>query len=267
MQTSRPPLRSAILTVVAACLAIALMGGCTPAARRARTLERADRYFKAGDYDKARTEYLNVLRLDRTNRTAIKQLGIIWLEEGAPLRALPFLSTARDLDPNDLNIRTKLASARLLLGGAEQARKEALAILQQSPSEGQALIVLGNSTLSKEQAEDTEEQLRQIKPPDSANLHLTLANLALRKGDLSTAENELQRALTADPKSAIAHMAMANFLFSRKEMDRAGQEFKTAAELAPVRSLQRMRYAEFQAHSRGAKRCACDSEGSDAAGS
>ena len=214
-------------------------------------MERADRYFKAGDYDKARTEYLNVLRLDRTNRTAIKQLGIIWLEEGAPLRALPFLSAARDLDPNDLNIRTKLASARLMLGGAEEARKEALAILRQSPSEGEALIVLGNSTLSREQAEDTEEQLRQIKPPDSANLHLTLANLALRKGDLSTAENELQRALTADPKSAIAHMAMANFLFSRKEMDRAGQEFKTAAELAPARSLQRMRYAEFQA-TRGA---------------
>jgi tetratricopeptide (TPR) repeat protein len=228
-----------------------MMGGCTPAARRARTLDRADRYLKAGDYDKARTEYLNVLRLDGTNRTAIKQLGSIWLEEGAPLRALPFLSAARDLDPNDLNIRTKLASARLVLGGAEEARKEALAILQQSPSEGQALIVLGDSTLSREQAEDTEEQLQQIKPPDSANLHLTLANLALRKGDLSAAENELQRALTADPKSAIAHMAMANFLFSRKEMDRAGQEFKTAAELAPARSLQRIRYAEFQA-TRGA---------------
>ena len=112
-------------------------------------MERADRYFKAGDYDKARTEYLNVLRLDRTNRTVIKQLGIIWLEEGAPLRALPFLSAARDLDPNDLNIRTKLALARLLLGGAEQARKEALAILQQSPSEDEALIVLGNSSCPK----------------------------------------------------------------------------------------------------------------------
>src|SRR5947207_14625425 len=97
MQTSRPPLRSAILTVVAACLAIALMGGCTPAARKASAMERADRYFKAGDYDKARTEYLNVLRLDGTNRTAIRQLGTIWLEEGAPLRALPFLSAARDL--------------------------------------------------------------------------------------------------------------------------------------------------------------------------
>lgn len=250
MHTAKP-LTSAIVTLVAACLAIALMGGCTPAARKARTLQRADRYFKAGDYDKARTEYLNVLRLDFTDRTAIKQSGIIWFVEGAPLRALPFLSTARDMDPNDLNIRTKLASARLMLGGAEQARKEALAILQQSPSEGEALIVLGDSTVTKEQADDTEEQLKQIKPPDSANLHLTLANLALRKGDLSTAENELQRALAADPKSAIAHMAMGNLRYLQKDMDGAEQEFKTAADLAPVRSLERIKYAEFQA-ARGA---------------
>ena len=194
---------------------------------------------------------MNVLRVDRTNRTAIKQLGIIWLEEGAPIRALPFLKAARDLDPNDLNIRTKLASVFLGLGGAEEARKEALAILQQSPSEGEALILLGDSTLSKEQLEDTEEQLRQIKPPDNVNLHVMLANLALRKNDLSTAEKELQRALTADPKSAIAHMAMAKFRFLQKDMDRAGQEFKTAAELAPARSVARLRYAEFQA-TRGA---------------
>jgi Tetratricopeptide repeat. len=71
------------------------MGGWHTGGQESSTLERADRYFKAGDYDKARTEYLNVLRLDRTNRTAIKQLGIIWLEEGAPIRALPFLSARR----------------------------------------------------------------------------------------------------------------------------------------------------------------------------
>jgi len=251
LAASTPPLRSAIFKVLAACLAIALVAGCTPAAKRVSTLERADGYFKAGDYDKARTEYMNLLRLDRTNRTAIERLGIIWHEEGAPLRALPFLRVARDLDPNNLNIRTKLASVLLVLGEVEQARKEALAILQQSPSEGQALIVLGNSTQSKEQIEDTEQQLQQIKPPESANLHVALANLALRKGDLSTTENELQRALTADPKSAIAHMAMANFWLLRKDMDRAGQEFETAAELAPARSLQRVKYAEFQAN-RGA---------------
>ncbi len=61
--------------------------GCSPSAKKARVLERADRYFKAGDYDKARIEYMNVLRLDHQNVTAFQQLGFIWSEEGVPLRA------------------------------------------------------------------------------------------------------------------------------------------------------------------------------------
>jgi tetratricopeptide (TPR) repeat protein len=240
-------LKTIVPAVTAISLVAATFSGCHLPGRKARVMEHADRYFKAGEYDKARIEYMNVLRLDRTNRTAIKQLGIIWFEEGAPLRAFPFLRATRDLDPSNFNNRTKLASAMLTLGEVEGARKEALAIVQQSPGEGQALLVLGDSSRSKEQIEETEQQLQQIKPPESAELHLALANLALRKSDLSTTESELLRALTVEPKSAVAHMAMANFRFLQKDMDRAGQEFKIAAQLAPTRSMQRVKYAEFQA--------------------
>src|SRR5438132_6613269 len=163
------PLSPAVVRVVAACLSSPLLASCTPAAKGARALDRADRYFKAGEYDKARIEYLNVLQLDRANRTAIKQLGIIWFEEGAPLRAYPFLRATRELDPNNLSNRTKLATVFLMIGEAEAARKEALAILKQSPSEGEALLVLADSAGSKQAAEETEQQLQQIKPSESSS--------------------------------------------------------------------------------------------------
>lgn len=38
--------------------------GCSPAAKKARHLERANRYFDSGQYDKAEIEYINVLQLD-----------------------------------------------------------------------------------------------------------------------------------------------------------------------------------------------------------
>ena len=240
-------LKAIVPAVMAISLVAAPIAGCHLPGEKSRVMERADRYFKAGEYDKAKIEYLNVLRLDRTNRIAIKQLGIIWFEEGAPLRAFPFLRATRDLDPSDFNNRTKLASATLMLGEVDGARKEALTILQQSPGQGEALVVLGDSSRTKEQVDETEQQLQQIKPPESAELHVVLANLALRKSDSTTAESELQSALTVAPKSAIAHLAMANFRFLQKDMDRAGQEFKIAAELAPARSMQRVKYAEFQA--------------------
>jgi tetratricopeptide (TPR) repeat protein len=229
------------------CISIALLAGCTPAAKRARALERADRYFKAGEYDKARIEYLNVLKVDRTNRIAIRQLGVIYFEEGATVRAFPFLRATRDLDPSNLQNRAKLATVLLMLGDTEQARKEALTVLQQSPDEGDALFVLADSSRSPQAIEETEQQLQQTKASDSAALHLARASLALRKNDPASAESELQRAITVEPKSFLPHLAMANFLAVRKDKNRAGQEFKAAAELAPARSFARVRFAEFQA--------------------
>src|SRR3984893_11104042 len=233
--------------VLVAAFFISVSVGCSPAAKRSRVLKRAEDYFKAGDYDKARIEYLNLLRIDRVNPTAIRQLAIIWFEDGAALRALPYLKAARELDPNNLTIRTKLASALLALGELEEARKEALSILQQSPSNSDALLTLVESVRTEEELKDVQQQLQQIKIPESSALHLVSGSLALRKNDPTTAESELRRAIELEPKSAIAHMVMANFYLSRKELGRTGEELKAAAELAPVRSTHRLRYVDFQA--------------------
>src|SRR5260370_35235039 len=80
--------------------------GCSAGAKKARILEQADNYFKAGDYDKAKIEYLNVLRLENQNITALQQLGLIWFEEGAPIRAIPFLYRVRELAPKNIPART-----------------------------------------------------------------------------------------------------------------------------------------------------------------
>jgi tetratricopeptide (TPR) repeat protein len=221
--------------------------GCTPAAKRSRALERAEHYFKNGDYDKARIEYLNLLRLDQMNPTAIKQLGTIWFEDGDPLRALPYLKAARDLDQNNLDIRTKLASALFMLGEPVEARKEALSILRQSPSNSEAILTLAESVRTEQELKEVEQQIQQIKVPESSALHLIQGNLALRKNDAAAAEKELQRALDLEPKSSVVHMVMANLYLSRKELHRAGEELKAAAELAPIRSPHRLRYMDFQA--------------------
>jgi tetratricopeptide (TPR) repeat protein len=212
-------------------------------------MEGADHDYQTGNYDKAKIEYLNVLRLDRTNRRAIKQLGIIYFDGGAPVRAFPFLKAARDLDPNDFDIRAKLASSFLTLGDMGEARKQALELLQQSPSNRDAVLILADSVRSREEIDDAEQQLGKLETPESAAVHLALATLTLRKGDVATAENELQRAIALEPKSAIAHMAMGNFRTLQKDLKQAGPEFKLGADLAPVRSIERLKYAEFQAAS------------------
>ena len=75
-------------------LAATLITACSKETKKARFLTEADNYFKAGDYDKAKLSYLNVLRLDPANALAFERIGAMWLEQGAPLRANAFLATA-----------------------------------------------------------------------------------------------------------------------------------------------------------------------------
>src|SRR3979411_389333 len=65
-------LKTIVPAIMAISLGAATIAGCHLPGKKSRVMERADRYFKAGEYDKAKIEYMNVLRLDRTNRTAIK---------------------------------------------------------------------------------------------------------------------------------------------------------------------------------------------------
>jgi tetratricopeptide (TPR) repeat protein len=84
------------------------LAGCSREARKARHLTKAEDYLTAHELEKAKIEYLNVLRVDYRNATAIARLGGIWFEQGAPLRAYPYLFMARELAPENTEARGKL---------------------------------------------------------------------------------------------------------------------------------------------------------------
>src|SRR5712692_4745446 len=178
--------RIAIVSLLAA-----LFTGCSAEGRRVRHLELADRYFKAGEYEKAKIEYLNVLRVDFNNVRAESQLGIIWFEQGAPLRAYPYLWKSLELGPDNVEARTKLAMVLASLGEVAAAKEEAMAILQRSPAQEEALLVLVNTALTEQEFEEVQEQLRKIPPSNDAAYHLAWASLAVREGDVAYAESEL----------------------------------------------------------------------------
>ena len=72
MQTSKISFK--ILTLI---FAATLITACTKETRKARLLGEADDYFKAGNYDKAKVSYLNVVQLDPQNALAFERIGEI----------------------------------------------------------------------------------------------------------------------------------------------------------------------------------------------
>jgi len=144
MQTSK-----LIFRVGASILAVILIAGCTKEARKARLLGEADAYFKAGNYDNAKLAYLNVIRLDPQNALAFERIGAMWQEDSAPLRAAAFLAKASELDPKNVENRTRLARCYAAVGRSADAKKEALKVLEQAPDNGDALIALTEAARNK----------------------------------------------------------------------------------------------------------------------
>ena len=239
-------LHSGLLHCLVLLAAVIAVGGCSSEARKGRLLERAKGFFDAGEYDKARIEYMNVLQKDPQNTVALQQLGTIWSEQGAPLRALPFLKKAVELAPDNLPVHTKLAVAYLELGLREDAKREAITILERAPTHDEAIILLADTAFSKDDVGFAEEQLKKQKGPDRAALHVAAAGLAARRGDLTALEKEAQSAVAMDPRSIAAQLTVANAFVARKDYAKAGEAFKAAADLAPLRSAARIKLAEFK---------------------
>src|SRR6266487_6668387 len=219
---------------------------CTSEMKTSRYLARAERYFKAGEYDQAKIEYLKVLRVDSGNAVAYARCGAMWADEGAPLRAAAFLLKARELAPKDLDNRHKLALVYLRVGQPNETFKEATEILKQAPDNGPALALLAETALTPEQTQTAEQEVQKFPQHDNPYIEVANAALAIRKGNLAKAEAALNHALSLDPKCAQAHIGLAQLSLNKKESTRAGQELKTAADLSPVRSRERLTYAEFK---------------------
>src|SRR5438552_6425846 len=241
MQTSKISFK--IVTLI---LAATLITACTKETRKARLLAEANNYFKAGNYDKAKLSYLNVLRLDPANAVAFERIGAMWQDDGAPLRAGAFLARAIVLDPSNVQNRIRLARCYVGTGQFADGKKEGLKVLEQAPANGDTIITLTEAARGKEDIEAAEEQLQKFPKKNDVSFYLASANLFFSKADPAAAGNALQQALTVDPKSSAAHLAMGNLHLFQKDQKQAGEEFKTAADLAPVRSIERLKYAEFK---------------------
>src|SRR6266699_608231 len=154
-------IRISLPTVAAAAITI-LLAGCTAASRKASHTEKAERFFKDGQYDKAKIEYLTVVKIDQGDANAYARIGAMWVEEGAPLRAGAFLIKALELAPDDTGSRLNLTRVYLAVGRTSDARKEAMTILEKAPGNGEALLALVDTSRTPEEISATEEQLEKF---------------------------------------------------------------------------------------------------------
>src|ERR1017187_3651153 len=103
--------------------------------RKNRYLARANSDFKSGQYDKAEVEYLKVLRVAPRNPVALARLGFIYYDQGRGLRAPSALQRAAPLAP-------------------------------EHPVQEQALTMLAEAAFSRQDVQDTLQQIEGVRQGD-----------------------------------------------------------------------------------------------------
>ena len=226
MQISR--LLSSIITLT---LAITLITGCSKEAKKTRLLSEADNYFKAGDYDKAKVTYLKVVQLDSQNALAFERIGTMWLDDWAPIRASAFLAKSSELNPNNVQNRVRLARSYAATGRFDDAQKEALKVLKQSPDNADALVILSEGARTKEGIEAADEQLQKFPKKTDVSFYVASANLLFNAGDMAGAAVHYAEASRIDPEWPTLMLRQAWFRATAADpVDRDGQESVWAAE-------------------------------------
>ncbi len=232
-----------------ALLLLVLTGlGCSTEARKARHLERANRYFQAGEVDKAEIEYASVLRLESVNKVAVRQLGLIYFDQGKPAQAFPLLKQVAGLNPEDVDVRLKLASLYLAGGRFKEVRDEAEYILQKHPTHDEALVFLSDAARKPEEVQAVQQRLENNRAQlaASAGFHLALGNLAHRQKKPDQAEASFKEAVRIAPNFPLAHSMLGNLFVARQKLTAAEAEYKSAFDLSPIRSSRRFDYIDFQ---------------------
>jgi tetratricopeptide (TPR) repeat protein len=238
---------SILRTGLALVAALLLGAGCSQQSKVAGHLARAATYHQEGDLEKAKIEYLNVLRLNRTNAVAVAHLGAIFFDQGAIQQAFSFLQRSRELAPLEVENRVRLGHILLSRGETTQARDEALFVLGHQPANDEAILLLTYASKTEAEINDTRRVLAGLQQQGGWRFshHLALANFLFRNRNVPAAETEIRKALALESKSYAAHLALANLLLSQTNLAQAGPAYRSAAELSPLRHGARIRYAEF----------------------
>ena len=223
--------------IFALCLVALTTTGCSRGEpTKEELLARANAALTAAQFDKAEKEYRGVLARDQGDPVAIRQLGIIYYDQGQLPQASALLKKAAELRPDDAEVQLKLAQLLLSFGQDEQAREPARRILEKSPGEEGALLLLANTAVTPVEFQEIRKVIEDFRGADKdrAAYHVALGTLALREKDPAVAQREFNAALDLDSTSSAALAGLASIYWSLNQLPEAGRTFKLAADLSDV---------------------------------
>lgn len=226
--------------------------------------------WEIGDLDGALAELEKVTAIAPRHLAARRTLALIYAAKGDTVDLAAELERVQDLAPEDVDVKLDLGSAYQRMGANDKAINAYIDVLARQPKNVQALKLLGDCyrrTKEPEKAIEAYQKVKKLAPDDPRPYFLlgaayqeigadgkaevvfqaaaqqfrrylgeawaNLGAIAYRRGDLSTANWYLSRAVAKTPSRPKAHYNYALVLSAKKERDKALDELKIAGDLDP----------------------------------
>ena len=233
------------IQILAVFLTATFLVGCSKEAKPQKLQQKADLAFRENRLEEARIYYLKILRETPKNPEIFDRIGTIWLKQGSPIQAIPFLLRSLELAPENVDVKRRVAEAYFAIGQMPRAREIALEIIKAAPGDEVASLIAIGSSYQEKELEEVTQILRSFDPEKNVSPHLAAAKIFNQKGEQGEAVKAIEKALEIAPNSIPANVAMADSYLRRGKITEAGQYLKTASTHAEPRSSTKLSYARF----------------------
>ena len=182
-----------------------------------REFETGNKLVREGKLQAAATRYQRALEIAPDFYPALNNLGAIFLRQKEPAKAEALFLKAIKMNPADGEAYINAGHLLYEQGRYREAVSRLEEGLKRSPKSALGYFFLGSAYLKLDDLDNAERNLKTACSLDATGLpraRLQLANLYLRKHDLSAASTELEaylRASPSDPQAPAIKKLLANF--------------------------------------------------------
>lgn len=235
------------LALVMLLASLAACGGAED--RKAAYMEKGQALYDAGDYDKARLEFKNVLQIDPKDIPSRFMLAQT-LEKSQDWRgAAGHYLGVIEADPTHREALSRMGQIYLLGRNTEEAKKLAEKLLALNAKDPDGLTLMGGiKALDK----DVDGALADVKTalesqPGHVNASALAASIYLQTNKPDEAVATLKAALDKDPKNSTVQALLARVYTQIGKKDEAEKLFRSIVEAEPAVLGHRLRLAQFLA--------------------
>ncbi len=205
-------LRLAVLAV----LAFTSAACASPEQKLERYIKSGGEYLEEGKLGLANVQYLNALKIDDANVTALSGLAKIAEKRSNYEQMFGLLQRITAIDPENVAVRLDLAKLQLLSGNTAASLDLVNGVIEAAPKNADALAIKAAVMFRLQnvaEAVDLAKQALAINPT-SQEAVAVLAGERVNAKDLEGALALLDEAIARDPKAAVLHILRVQTLTS-----------------------------------------------------